>query len=210
MPKQVHESYVPPEWHRYRSSRFDFFATADEIKQFFLNELPQTYAPYSLVATKERIDERNFSSGIFEHSTARIIDMAVRERLQFFLRSQPLTPDLDEARAPFVCDRPTDWEYQINYAGLILIQYGSFGVGNWDLCVVDEVCHEPTGKILKHDGYRKLFNAMKKLIRKKLIVWGMYDFGSVQQEWKRPIMTARFADELREGAVQSKLCIVDK
>ena len=75
---------------------------------------------------------------------------------------------------------------------------------------MDKLCHEPSGKIIKQDAYLPLYNAMKRLIRKKLVVWAVYDYGSVKQEYKKPMLTAGFAAAIRAGKIKSKLVIVDQ
>ena len=189
-------------WYRIGSHRYEFFATNDEIQQFLLKELPDKFAPYSLVTTSGKV--------VREVMLDQLQQLIADRHLNIFLRSHQLTPDLDKAMKQFRRQRPDDYQFQLGFAGLILVQPGALAPGSFDFSLVDKLCHEPSGKIIKQDAYRPLFNAMKRLIRKKLVVWAVYDYGSVKQEYKKPMLTEGFAAAIRAGKIKSKLVIVDQ
>ena len=189
-------------WYRIGSHRYEFFATNDEIQQFLLKELPDKFAPYSLVTTSGKV--------VREVMLDQLQQLIADRHLNIFLRSHQLTPDLDKAMKQFRRQRPDDYEFQLGFAGLILIQPGVLAPGGFDLSLVDKLRLEPSGQIINQLAYRPLFNQMKRLIRKKLVVWAVYDSGAAKQEWKKPMLTEGFAASIRAGKVHSKLVIVDK
>lgn len=101
MLKRKSKSCPPTDfWYRIGSHRFEFFATDEEIQQFFSNELPEKYAPYSLITTLEKRGDRDYVRKLREQPLGNLLKLAAETR-NIFLRSKQLTPDLGKAMGQF-------------------------------------------------------------------------------------------------------------
>jgi hypothetical protein len=176
-------------WYRAGGHRLQFYATDAEIAEWLQEMLPPESAPYSIVG-------REWQDGRwqpFEYALAAIEGCFRRHRsANLWIRSDVLSPGLtgqDEKR--------------LSFDGLILVQLGSQRNGRLEeasIGIVDRIRHEATGRERRRPEYLRIFERLRRSMRKRLVVTTAYTFpdGSVNESWP---MTARAADAHSRGEV---------
>jgi hypothetical protein len=176
-------------WYRVGGHRLQFYATDAEIAEWLLEMLPATFGPYSVIG-QEWQDGRWEP---FEYPLDRIIEVFEAPR-QAWIRSEVLSPQVP----------PGDDKRQ-SFGGLILVQPGSERngrVGEASIAVVDRIRHELTGEERRQPEYLRIFERLRRSMRKRLVVATSYTFpdGRVSRDhWP---MTARAADAHARGEVR--------
>jgi hypothetical protein len=175
-------------WYRVGGHRLQFYATDAEIAEWLQEVLPPAFAPYSIVGGASE-DGR---SQPFEYSLAAIDECFTRHRSEnMWIRSDVLSPGL------------TGEEKRLSFNGLILVQLGFERNGMLDeasIAIVDRIRHEATGRERHHPDYLRIFERLRRSMRKRLVVATAYAFpdGSVSEGWP---MTVRAADAYGRGEV---------
>jgi hypothetical protein len=177
-------------WHRVGGHRLQFYATDNEIAEWLQEMLPSESAPYSMVGQECR-DGRWQP---FEYALAAIDECFMRHRSNnLWIRSDVLSPRLTG-----------EDEKRLSFNGLILVQLGSKTNGRLEeasIAIVDRIRHEPTGRERRRPEYLRIFERLRRSMRKRLVVTTAYTFpdGSVSESWP---MTARAADAHSRGEVR--------
>lgn len=147
-------------WYRVGGSRFDFYATDEEIAEWLLETLPPEFAPYAVTGAEWIEKERRWEA--FEYPLAHVREAFARHRgSNFWIRSDQLSPQLrgdDKAVA---------------YGGLILVQLGLERQGKIEdasIAIVDRLRHEETGEERRQPEYRRIFDRLRRSMRKRAVV----------------------------------------
>lgn len=153
-------------WQRYgRGKIVQFFATDEEVCEFLEECLPREFAPYSLLWVRFIEDGNKYRHEYVASDLGDFLELRAQGVWKFFLRSKVLTPGaFPESTAP------VDWSW--SFSGLVNIQQGRLRQGRqeWSgLGIVDKAQNKETGEIVSHEGYLKIFNVLKKSLRKRLL-----------------------------------------
>ena len=178
-------------WYRVGGHRLQFYATDAEIAEWLLEMLPATFGPYSVIG-REWHDGRWEP---FEYPLDKIVSafQAHRGAVNWWIRSEVLSPHV-----------PAGDDTRHSFGGLILVQLGSERNGRLleaSIAVVDRIRHEVTGEERRQPEYLRIFERLRRSMRKRLVVATSYTFpdGSVcGTHW---LMTARAADAHTRGEV---------
>ena len=176
-------------WYRVGGRRIgSFYATADEIAEWLVETLPDEFAPYAVIG------EETTPDGLrrFEDPLDRIRESFARRTPNHWIRSDVLSPHV-----------PAGDGVRQSFAGLILVQVGrerNGRVEDTSLAIVDRIRHEQTGEERVHRDYLRIFERLRRSIRKRLVVRTKYTFpsGEVGEHWP---MTARAADAHVRGEI---------
>jgi len=149
------------EWYRVGGSRTDFYATDDEIADWLLESLPSELAPYAIVGREWVEEERLWRA--FEYPLSQIREAFAHKReCNLWIRSDQLSPRVSgEDETPLV------------HGGLILVQLGTERSGvveEASIAVVDRLRHEVTGAERRQPEYRRIFDRLRRSLRKRLVV----------------------------------------
>ena len=193
--------YAVKEWRRLGRGRgLDFYATDDEVQRWLIEGLPAHSAPYTLVTIKttgyrETYLEQGVEFGIEELKKAMYeLD---KVRWQYWIRSKMITPELELSP-----NRRLTWV--LSFSGLVELQHGLYNKNRWvegrdasSIGIVDRVINDATGAMIEHKGYLKIFNALRKRVKKDLCYSSFWKYkdGSELEEFKLRLMT--------EGAVRA-------
>jgi hypothetical protein len=172
-------------WYRVGGHRLQFYATDAEIAEWLEEMLPPAFAPYWIVG-QERAEP-------FEYPLEAINDCFAQHRsANLWIRSDVLSPGL-----------AGDDERQLSFYGLILVQLGSERHGRIEeasIAIVDRIRHEATGRERRRPEYLRIFERLRRSMRKRLVVKTAFTFadGEIGEHW---LMTARAADGHTRGEV---------
>ena len=176
-------------WYRVGGHRLQFYATDAEIADWLQKTLPTSHAPYSIVG--QEWDGESWQP--FEYPLDAIHECFSRRRnANLWIRSEALSRDLSG-----------EDETALSFSGLICVQLGHSRNGRIDeasISIVDRIRHETTGAERRQPEYLRIFERLRRSMRKRLVVTTAYTFpdGSVS-EGRR--MTARAADAHARGEV---------
>jgi hypothetical protein len=177
-------------WYRVGGHRLQFYATDAEIAEWLLETLPEPLGPYSVVGSEWKDGWRQpFELPLEEIMTALETH---RGTINWWIRSHALSPDV-----------PAGDDERQSYGGLILVQFGSERNGRVresSIAVVDRLRHAETGEERRQPEYLRIFERLRRSMRKRLVVETAYTFpdGRVSAHSR---MTARAADAHRRGEV---------
>jgi hypothetical protein len=129
----------------------------------------------------------------FEHTLGNIAEAFARGAVNYWLRSDVLSPHVSAG----------DGGEQGSH-GLILVQPGfrrEGRTGDASISVVDRVFNTLTGEERRFDHYRRIFERLRRSMRKRLVVATMLALpnGTQTSSWR---MTARAADAHVAGSVR--------
>jgi hypothetical protein len=180
-------------WYRVGGSRLDFYATDDEIAEWLLEMLPSEFAPYAVIGDEWVEEERRWQP--FEYSLAQLRKAFARHRgANFWIRSDQLSPRLRG-----------DDHVGVVYGGLILVQLGSQRedglIEDASISVVDRLRHEVTGEEQRQPEYRRIFDRLRRSLRKRLVVTTMRTRPDGGVDPSSP-MTPRAAEAHNRGDVR--------
>jgi hypothetical protein len=176
-------------WFRVGGHVLHFYATDAEIAEWLQETLPPEFGPYSIVG-QEWHDGRWQP---FEYPLTAIDECFMRHRsANLWVRSDVLSPGLTG-----------EDEKRLSFNGLINVQLGRQRNGRLDeasVGIVDRIRHEGTGRERRRPEYLRIFERLRRSMRKRLVVTTAYTFpdGSVSETWP---MTARAADAHSRGEV---------
>jgi hypothetical protein len=156
----IGESYEG--WYRVGGSRFDFYATDDEIAEWLLETLPADFAPYAIIGAEWVEEERRWQP--FEYPLAQTREAFSRHRgANFWIRSDQVSPSVRG-----------DDQVGVAYGGLILVQLGfereDGRIEDARIAVVDRLRHEVTGEERRQPEYRRIFDRLRRSLRKRAVV----------------------------------------
>jgi hypothetical protein len=183
------DGWSPDDWYRVGGSRLQFYATDDEIAEWLEEMLPSEFAPFAVIG-QERLEDRWHP---FEFHLHAIRDAFRGQHVNYWIRSNVLSPGLVG----------TD-EKRVSFSGLILVQPGRpwrGRVGDASIAVVDRIRHLETGEERRHPEYRRIFDRLRRPMRKRLVVRTLLTFPDGATEESFP-MTARAADAHRRGEIR--------
>jgi hypothetical protein len=183
-------------WRRMKGgSRFQFFATDAEIQEWLETSLIEQYAPYSIVGcdvVKSDTRWKAYNRVVFVCDPADFIACqraTSPPRSIFFLCSLSLTPDIDS-----ILVRAEETQFALN--GFVqLIQGHRLRDGRLDessLAVNASVMNVSTGEERRYPEYVRVFQALRRAIRKALVYSSVYTFpdGSEIEDIRKVKMTA--------------------
>lgn len=176
-------------WYRVGGHRLQFYATDAEIAEWLEEMLPPAFAPYGIVGLEWRAGRWQ----PFEYPLAAIDECFTRHRgANLWIRSDVLSAGLTG-----------EDQKRFSFNGLILVQLGRERNGRLDeasIAIVDRIRHEATGRYRRQPEYMRIFERLRRSMRKRLVVTTAYTFpdGSVGEHWP---MTARAADARSGGEV---------
>lgn len=100
-----------------------FFATDDELQNWFLTALPDAYKPYTLVgADSVRIINNQYTQCFFEFPIHQFKEAMYEKesiRWQYWIRSKTITPTLDVTQYHYI-------QKQLSFLGLVGVHHGSY------------------------------------------------------------------------------------
>jgi hypothetical protein len=193
MPINISESELE-NWIRHsRGRRFDFFATDDDIVEFLHAFLPPQFAPYSILGTFMVKEGNTYKETYLSSEMDGFLALRAKDIWSFFIQSHVLSPDLSIEDTPYL-DR------LLASNGLIIIQQqlACQRKGFWpqsSLALVDKVRNINTGEILEHKDYLKIFNKLKRGVRKSLRYPVKFIWTDGKTEESKLLMTENFAFE---------------
>ena len=194
--------YDVNDWRRCgRGMTLDFFATDEEVQNWLLTALPSEYSPYTLVGTDSIKQgkiyvEKGFEFNIDELKKA----MYEKEdaRWRFWIRSKVITPELDFSR-----EKRISWV--LSYTGMVNLQHGGYiknmGHATSGIGIVNKIRNDNTGEEIEHKEYLKVYNALKREIKKHLCyssMWRKKD-GTEYEDCKFQLMTEKAFQAAKEG-----------
>jgi hypothetical protein len=177
------------DWYRVGGRRLQFYVTDAEVAEWLQEMLPEELGPYSLVGQ----EWQNQRWEPFEYPLAAISECFTDHRsANLWIRSDVLSPGLTG-----------EDKKRLSFKGLILVQLGlerEGRLGDASIAIVDRIRHEATGRERRQPEYLRVFERLRRSMRKRLVVKTAYTFpdGSVGEHWP---MTARAADAHRRGEV---------
>jgi hypothetical protein len=184
---------VPDEfdgWYRVGGKTLQFYATDDEIAEWLLEALPSERAPYAVIGQESRGGRRQS----LEFPLAAVAAAFSAQRLAvYWIRSDALSPGLT-----------AESEKRLSFNGLINVQLGSTRpdglLGEASIGIVDRIRHEHTGEERVHTEYLRIFERLRRSMRKRLVVETerMHPDGKLYPDWR---MTPRAADAHVRGVV---------
>ena len=191
--------YDVNEWRRLgRGKDLQFFATDDEVQDWLIKALPKKYAPYTLIGVESVKAGKIYIREPFELDVTelkRAMHWGNKVRWQFWIRSKIITPELNFSKQMRIT-----WVF--SYTGLVELQHGSnirhYGLNTKELYrdassigVVDKVINDATGDIKHHKEYLRIFNSLKRQIKKRLCYSSIHTFknGSQREDRKLQLMT---------------------
>ena len=192
-----------------RSSRgghlLQFFATDDELQNWFLTALPDTYGPYTLVgADSVRINQNQYIQCFFEFPIHKLKEAMYEKdtiRWQYWIRSKSITPILDITQCHYI-------RKQLSFLGLIGIQHGSYSNRGFNdgwqestIGIVTQIENINNSQQILNDKYLGLYQALVKEIKKHLCYSSFYIFkdGSEVENTKFGLMTQGVVDQYTQG-----------
>jgi hypothetical protein len=174
-------------WYRPGGHRLDFFATRDELQELLDLGLPDAFAPWHLTGADslprpdqpDRYYQSPWSSPDIDLAAASRTP-ALRTRTDFFIWSEQLT----SGEPP----RGTGSLHEVlcSFNGFLLLQLGGqdslarFSPSSW--CIVDRIVHWTTGEERRYPDYLRVYNRLRRLIRKRLIASSVQIFPD-GEEW---------------------------
>jgi hypothetical protein len=174
------------DWYRVGGSRLQFYATDDEVAEWLEEMLLGEFAPYAVIG-QERSDDQWRP---FEFALEQIREAFRQRHVNYWIRSDVLSPGLTG----------TD-EKRVSFSGLILVQPGRERKGRIEdssIAVVDRIRHIETSEERRRPEYRRIFDRLRRSMRKRLVVKTLRTFsdGGTQESFP---MTARAADAHARG-----------
>jgi hypothetical protein len=178
-------------WYRVGGSRFDFYATDEEIAEWLVETLPPEFAPYAVIGADWIEEERHWEP--FEYALAEISDAFARYRgSNFWIRSDQLSP------------RRHGDDEAVAFGGLILVQLGfereDGRVEDASIAVADRLRHEVTGEERRQPQYRRIFDRLRRSLRKRAVVRTIRTFPD-GSKGPSSLMTPRAAEAHARGDV---------
>jgi hypothetical protein len=176
------------DWYRVGGSRLQFYATNDEVAELLEEMLLPEFAPYAVIGQEWRDDQWH----PFEFALEQIREAFRRRHVNYWIRSDVLSPGLTG----------TD-EKRVSFSGLILVQPGRPWHGRIEessIAVVDRIRHTETGEERRQPEYRRIFDRLRRSMRKRLVVKTLRTFPSGGTQESFP-MTARVADAHTRGEI---------
>jgi hypothetical protein len=176
-------------WYRVGGHRLQFYATDAEIAEWLQEMLPAAFGPYSIVG-QDLIGKRRQP---FEYPLRAIDECFTEHRsANLWIRSNALSPNVTS----------TD-DKELSFNGLILVQLGRLRNGRLEdasIAIVDRIRHEATGREQRQPEYLRIFERLRRSMRKRLVVTTAYTLadGSVSEHWP---MTAHAANAHSRGEV---------
>jgi hypothetical protein len=176
-------------WRRAGGHRLQFYATDAEIAEWLQEMLPPAFAPYTIVGQEWRDGRWQ----LFEYALDAIDECFARHRAaNLWIRSDVLTPGVTG-----------EDEERLSLSGLVLVQLGTERNGALEdasIAIVDRIRHAATGGERRRPEYLRIFERLRRSMRKRLVVTTAYTFpdGSVRDHWR---MTARAAEAHSRGEV---------
>jgi len=198
----VHEVY-----RQGRGHSFQMYVTDTEISAFLLTELPATWAPYSIIGTyTEKVNAKQYRERFQEITPCDFLILRSHGIWAFWLRSLVLTPELDLAGIERL-------DAFLSLNGFVGLQQGRVNQGKREptsVGIVDTVSNHVTGEIRRHEKSLRLFQSLKRILKKKCIHRSQWTWpnGRVERS-KTPDVTEGFAAGLREGSIISKITLVE-
>jgi len=180
-------------WHRVGGSRFDFYATDEEIAEWLLELLPSDFAPYAVIGAGWIEEEQRWQR--FEYPLGEIQEAFARHRgANFWIRSDQLSPRI----------RGND-HVGASYGGLILVQLGfrreDGRIEDASIAVVDRLRHELTGEERRQPEYRRIFDRLRRSLRKRAVVETIRTLPDGSTTPSKP-MTPRAAEAHARGEIR--------
>lgn len=176
------------DWYRVGGSVLQFYATDDEVVELLEEMLLPEFAPYALIGQEWRDNQWH----PFEFGLAEGRDAFRRGHVSYWIRSEVLSPGL-----------PGTDQKRLSFSGLIEVQPGREWQGRTSdssIAVVDRIRHMQTGEERRQPEYRRIFDRLRRAIRKRLVVRTLRTLpsGETQESFS---MTARAADAHARGEV---------
>lgn len=196
--------YDVNEWRRLGKGRVvEFFATDDEVQTWLIEGLPNEYHPYTLVGVDlvkvgRTYIENGFEFEVRELKKAMYKTDAVRSH--FWIRSKVITPELD-----FLKQTRITWV--LSYTGFVNLQHGAYiknmGRPASSIGIVDKVINDATGEVRHHKEYLRIFNSLKRLIKKSLCYSSIHTFknGSRREDTTLQLMTEKAVQAYEHGLI---------
>jgi hypothetical protein len=183
-------------WHRVGGRQLQFYATNDEIAEWLSETLPPSLGPYTVLG--QEWEQGRWQA--FEHPLDDVLEAFALHAAGHWVRSSVLSPALSAADLR----QPEDIK-RLSYRGLIQVHVGREGadgrLSEASIGIVDRIRHETTGRERRRPGYLRIFERLRRSMRKRLVVETVYTFpdGTVTEHWP---MTARAAEAHARGDVQ--------
>jgi len=194
--------YDVDNWFRIgRGRELQFFATDDEVQSWLLNFLPEEYAPYSLVGADLIKKGKIYIEQGFEFDISEL-EKAMYEkdetRWHYWIRSKVLTPELR-----LITGERITWT--LSYSGLVSLQHGrelqNMGRDASSIGIVERVKNEKTGEIRHHKDYLRIFNSLKRKVKRTLCYSTIHKFknGTVAEDTRLQLMTEKAVRAYEDG-----------
>lgn len=178
----------PDVWTRTgRGRSFQFFASDGELQHLLDTVLPSEFEPYQLVGADKVREDGAFVELPFAEAVRRFHECCIaapNARFTVWIHSRSITPEL-------VLRRGSAVEATCAVNGLVLVQHGTIarnyqtGVVGRDptrLGVVHRVVHSKTGEVKSHESYARVFDALRRAVRRQLRFAAIYRFPTGERE----------------------------
>ncbi|MBQ6471772.1 MAG: hypothetical protein IJJ33_07305 [Victivallales bacterium] len=188
------------------SHLLQFFATDDELQNWFLTVLPEACGPYTLVgADSVQNDQNHYTQCFFEFPIHKFKEAMYEKesiRWQYWIRSESITPTLDVTRSHFITK-------QLSFMGLVGIHHGSYSNRGFNdgwqestIGIVTQIENIKNGQQMINDKYLGIYTTLVKEIKKHLCYSSFYRFkdGSEVENTKFGLMTQGVVEQYMQGA----------
>jgi hypothetical protein len=179
------------DWYRVGGKTLQFYATDDEIAELLLEALPDDFGPYAVLGAEWRENQWVPHEYPLEEIT---IPFTRHRSANHWIRSDVLSPGLTAQD-----------ETHVAWSGLIEVQLGFVRpdgrLEEASIAIVDRIRHEHTGQERRFTEYLKIFERLRRSMRKRLVVETerVNPDGNIYGDWP---MTPRAADAHVRGEVR--------
>ncbi len=193
------------------------YISDDELKDILCHELPDKYAPYTLISDIWENMGDYFLVHHKEHHIDEFKNLRNAGVDTLYLRSIILTPELNIAASPLTSSLSQDYTYYYVYKGLLTIRCGTPNsynkIDETDISIIEKYVFVGTPEerniylnkeyleAYYNTEYLEIFKRVKKCIKKRL----MYRTVSKNdgQPAKYPNVSEGFAKAMREGTIDT-------
>ena len=162
-----------------------FYATDEEIADWLVETLPGQYAPYVIL----REEWAHPRLAVHAYALDDVAASFVADRsARHWIKSEVLSPELDPRDV-----RRTDDLDRLSFSGLIAISVTAEFSGRIEpasIGMIDLIRHEVTGKERRQPEYLRIFERLRRSMRKRLVVetedWPSTERSAVERAQLRP------------------------
>jgi len=153
-------------WYRAgRGRSMQFYATDEEVAEWLVETLPVQHAPYVILREEWSHPRMVVHSYALDDVAA---SFAADRSARHWIKSEVLSPELEPRDV-----RRTDDLSKLSFSGLIAIRVTDEFSGRMEpasMAMTDRIRHEATGEERRQPEYLRIFERLRRSMRKRLVV----------------------------------------